>query len=316
MSASPAVLSPNPNPNPNPSSKPDHDGWTIVDRSRRRNRSRSTSGDRRLSQSQTLTFDPSSLVPTPWTPMDPMVDFFRSASILRKIHSTIDRLEKSKFYKRFISRLNDSEIRNGLVKIRVPVSGSGLHPIRLVAYGIGSIELYPAPQLQLALVTLLSRQLGADVASAEIFDPVLSATECHVVEQLGFKVVTTNEHGCRKVTPETPTLFFMPHCEAVLYNSLLRTNWLPSNLRRMVVIGNSFREYVRYVSEAGKCVGSVKIEKVAGCVLESTKFAREVEVELELGREETDLGLFQAFHDTCWHFFDVNDDSDLFKVNF
>ncbi|KAJ4772772.1 Protein SENSITIVITY TO RED LIGHT REDUCED 1 [Rhynchospora pubera] len=309
MSTSPAVLSPNPNPNTN--------GWTVVDRSRRRNRSGSTSGDRRLSQPQpqTLASDPPTLDPTPWTPMDPIIDFSRSASILRKIQSTIDLLEKSKFYKRFISRLNGSGIRDGLVKIRVSESGLSLLPIRLVAYGIGSIELYPAPQLQLALITLLRRQLGADVASAEVFDPVMSATECHVVEQLGFKVVTTNEHGCRKVGPETPTLFFMPHCEAVLYNSLLRTNWHPTNLRRMVVIGNSFREYVRYVSEAGNCVGSVIIEKVARCVLESTKFAREVEVELELGREETELGLFQAFHDTCWHFFDVNDDSDLFKVN-
>lgn len=131
--------------------------------------------------------------------MDPIVDRGKSVSILRKIESTIDRLEKSKFYNRFVSRLNCSEIRDGISKIRVSESGLDLQPIRLVAYGIGSIESYPAPRLQLALITLLRRQLGADVASAEIFDPVLSATECHVVEQLGFKVVPTNEHGCRKV---------------------------------------------------------------------------------------------------------------------
>ena len=131
--------------------------------------------------------------------MDPVVDHARSVSILRKIQSTIDRLEKSEFYRRFISSLNYSEIQDGLTKIRVLESGENLQQIWIVAYGIGSIESYPAPRLQLALITLLRRQLGADVASAEIFDPVLSATECHVVEQLGFKMITTNEHGCRKV---------------------------------------------------------------------------------------------------------------------
>ncbi|XP_078179139.1 sensitivity to red light reduced protein (SRR1) [Carex rostrata] len=308
MSAAPAVSSSN----PNPSSKPDHDSWTIVDRSRRRNRLRSTSGDRRLSQNQTLPSDLSSSDPTPWTPMDPVVDHARSVSILRKIQSTIDRLEKSEFYRRFISSLNYSEIQDGLTKIRVLESGENLRKIWIVAYGIGSIESYPAPRLQLALITLLRRQLGADVASAEIFDPVLSATECHVVEQLGFKMVTTNEHGCRKVTPETPTLFFMPHCEAVLYDSLLRTNWQPSNLRRMAVIGNSFTKYARYVSEAGKSIGSVKIQEVARCVLESRNFVREVGVEWEFCGEETGLDLFQAFHDTSWHFFNVEGGTDLF----
>jgi SRR1 len=131
--------------------------------------------------------------------MDPILDLGRSVSMLRKMESTIDRLEKSKFYNRFVSSLNCSEIRDGLTKIRVAESGLHLQPIRLVSYGIGSIESYPAPRLQLALITLLRRQLGADVASAEIFDPVLSATECHVVEQLGFKLLSINEHGCRKV---------------------------------------------------------------------------------------------------------------------
>jgi hypothetical protein len=72
--------------------------------------------------------------------MDPILDLGRSISILRKIESTIDRLQKLKFYNRFVSSLNCSEIRDTLTKIWV--SGLGLHlqPIRLVAYGIDSIE--------------------------------------------------------------------------------------------------------------------------------------------------------------------------------
>lgn len=81
------------------------------------------------------------------------------------------------------------------------------------------------------------------------------------------------------------------------------------------MIGNSFTKYERYVSEAGKSIGSVKIQEVARCVLESRNFVREVGVEWEFCGEETGLDLFQAFHDTSWHFFDVEGGTDLFKIN-
>jgi hypothetical protein len=107
----------------------------------------------------------------------------------------------------------------------------------------------------------------------------------------------------------------MPHCEAVLYDSLLRTNWQPLNLRRMAMIGNSFTKYARYVSETCESVGSVKIKEVARCMLESRRFVKEVVIEWEIGGEEPGLDLFQAFHDTSWHFFDVDDRTDLVKAN-
>ncbi|KAJ3676390.1 hypothetical protein LUZ60_003802 [Juncus effusus] len=288
MSSSPAVLTPNPSPK--------SVDWTIVRRRRKSTRSSSAAGNQTL----TLTSSSFSSDPTPWTPSDINLDPSRSANLLLKINSTIDRLENSKFYNHFISSFNSGEIQSKLSRLRL----SGSDPVRLVVYGIGSFESYPAPRLQLALAELLRRRLSEDVASAEIFDPVLSATECHVAEELGFKVMLTNEHGRRKV--KEPTIFFMPHCEAELYNSLLEANW-PSDLNRMVLIGNSFSQYCNYVFEAGKINGgSVKIERVAKRLLEieRRKFVREIGIELELG-EEMELGFHQAFHDTSWHFFEV-----------
>ena len=36
-------------------------------------------------------------------------------------------------------------------------------------------------------------------------------------------------------------LFFLPHCPKQLSNNLLWSNWRPDKLRRLVVVGNSFK---------------------------------------------------------------------------
>ena len=45
------------------------------------------------------------------------------------------------------------------------------------------------------------------------------------------------------------TLFIMPHCEASLYDAVLRANW-GGALLRVAILGNSFREYADSSSHA------------------------------------------------------------------
>jgi len=127
-----------------------------------------------------------------------------------------------------------------------------------------------------------------------------------VIEELGVTVMRMDERGRRQV--KVPTLFFMPHCEVQLYDNLLGANWGHENLTRMVILGNSFGEYERYVEEKRSLVGSVKVEEVGSRVIRSRRFVREVGVE---GGEDGDDGFFRAFHDISWHFFDVGIDTDL-----
>ncbi|GAB2212669.1 hypothetical protein Droror1_Dr00020649 [Drosera rotundifolia] len=61
------------------------------------------------------------------------------------------------------------------------------------------------------------------IGNIEVFDPILSATESRVRESFGCSVIKINEQGRRRAVK--PTLSFMPHCEAFLYENLLEVNW-------------------------------------------------------------------------------------------
>ncbi|KAK4835741.1 hypothetical protein QYF36_013883 [Acer negundo] len=66
--------------------------------------------------------------------------------------------------------------------------------------------LFPTELLSLAI--LMKRKLSW-IGDVEVFDPILSATECQVLESFGFSVLSVKEQGCRCATK--PTLFNMPH---------------------------------------------------------------------------------------------------------
>ncbi|KAG0496015.1 hypothetical protein HPP92_000706 [Vanilla planifolia] len=225
--------------------------WTLVTRRRRRAISA-------LSYIPQATYSSSRVrTPSPWTPTDSSADPERESKLLRRMQSSIRRLEKSRFFRRFLCRMRSPLIQECLDKLLVSCSR-----IQIVAYGIGSIESYEVPRLQLALAILLMQELGVRVAgSIEVFDPILSSVECAVVAALGCTVVSVDEGGRREAT--VPTLFYMPHCELVLYDSLLEANWKPAMLKRLVVLGNSFGVYERCANERVGA-GSVSLEVQEG----------------------------------------------------
>ena len=55
------------------------------------------------------------------------------------------------------------------------------------------------------------------------------------------QVLTHDERGRR--VAHRPTLFFMPHCEAVLTDALLQANLAASTLHNVVILGNRFSGY-------------------------------------------------------------------------
>uniref|UniRef100_A0A6J0PQG5 Uncharacterized protein LOC105056028 n=1 Tax=Elaeis guineensis var. tenera TaxID=51953 RepID=A0A6J0PQG5_ELAGV len=246
VDAAPATKGPIPNP---------AGDWTVVSRRRRGKQwQRDPHPDPTRPRIKTLALTPTAS--SPWTPIYSVIEPARKSKLLQRMQSAVRRLEGSRFYQRFLSRLRDAKIRNGLAR----VLGSG-REFQMVVYGIGSIESYDPPRLQFALAVLLRREFGPAVASVDVFDPVLSATECAVVRALGCTVVPMDEQGRREAT--VPTLFYMPHCEAALYDALLEANWRPSMLNRMVVLGNSFAAYDKYMEEVAWSNGSVALRQVS-----------------------------------------------------
>ena len=132
---------------------------------------------------------------------------------------------------------------------------------------------------------------------------ILSATESRVLEALGCSVMSINEHGRREALK--PTMFFMPHCEAELYNNLLQANWKLNLLKNMVLFGNSFETYEQHVS---LCKNSPILNSM-GHILAAQGFTNEFRI------QTVSDDYYNAFHDSSWHFFSPLLETELPIIN-
>lgn len=228
-----------------------------------------------------------------WTPADIETNPERESKLMQKIQTCIRKLEISSFWLKFLDQLQTPEIFDRFLKA---VGSEG--KMQMVIYGIGSIESYEPPRLQLSLAILMKRMFSW-IGEVEVFDPVISLAESRVLTALGCSVLTVNEQGRRQAL--RPTMFFMPHCDAELYENLLEANWRHDLLSNMTLFGNSFEAYEQHVSEC-------KILKLADSrkhILAIRQFVKERSI------DPFSDDLFRAFHGSSWHFFDIDPLSDL-----
>ncbi|KAK9282804.1 hypothetical protein L1049_011026 [Liquidambar formosana] len=228
-----------------------------------------------------------------WVPTDLETDLDRELKLMRKMQICMKKLESSQFYHTFLDQIQNSQLSNCIFR----VVGSELR-MHMVIYGIGSIEAYEPPRLQLSLAILMKRKLNW-IGDIEVFDPILSATESRVLEALGCSVLSVNEQGRRQALK--PTLFFMPHCEAELYDNLLQANWRAEMLNHIVLFGNSFESYEQYVSE----FKSSAIVDSAKHILAVQRFTDEFRI------NTVSDDYFGAFHDSSWHIFNLDPGTEL-----
>lgn len=220
-----------------------------------------------------------------WSPTDQASDTVRESKLLQKMQICIEKVQSSQFYQTLVDDLGTMPALEFLNRVLASEPNMGM-----VIYGIGSIENYENPRLQLSLAILLKRKFGW-IGSLEVFDPILSATECRVMESFGCFVLSENEQGRR--CAQKPTLFFMPHCEVNLYNNLLQENWTVELLNHVVLFGNSFETYEEFVSEFK---GSHLVDS-AKYVLATRKFTSEIKI------KTLSDDYFGAFHSSSWQFF-------------
>lgn len=229
-----------------------------------------------------------------WAPTDSEGDPERVLKLTRKVEISMKKVENSLFFQTFMKQIEDPEIFGCFHRVLRSDS-----EMQIVAYGIGSIESYEPPRLQLSLALLMKRKFSW-IGGIEIFDPVLSKTECQVLESFGCTILSINEQGRRNVLK--PTLFFMPHCEVELYNNLMQANWSADSLKHIALFGNSFDAYKHASELNGSIVHSAKH------LLAATEFVDEFKVEI------VSDDFFRAFHDSSWHFFGSVLDSKLPSV--
>jgi hypothetical protein len=123
---------------------------------------------------------------------------------------------------------------------------------QLVCYGLGSFYhgVSVAPRYQLALLLVMHEKInefGAENLSEtiEIYDPRFKDRDIVILksfEKPKFHIIEQNELCARKL--EVTTLVFMPHLHKHLYHNLIGANWKPNNLKKLILVGNSFREMI------------------------------------------------------------------------
>lgn len=231
-------------------------------------------------------------VEQPWKSDDLEIDLQRQARLKQKMEISMKKTENSKFYSAFLEQLKSPEVSE---QFRL-VLGTETQ-IQMVMYGIGSIESYESPRFQLSIAILMKREFDWVGNNIEVFDPVLSTTESSVLESLGCTVLSVNEQARREALK--PTLFFMPHCEANLYDNLLQANWRMDTLSKIALFGNSFWMYEEQVTLDPEVIRATK--RIIA--------ARRITSEFAIETVSNDY--FAAFHDSSWHFFSPGIDSEL-----
>ncbi|KDP22014.1 hypothetical protein JCGZ_02858 [Jatropha curcas] len=222
--------------------------------------------------------------PQPWVPTDFESDPAIQSNLIDKIKICMKEVGNSQFYQNLLEQIQTPEVLDHIHR----VLGSELK-MQMVIYGIGSIESYETPRIQLSIAVLMKKEFSW-IGDIEVFDPILSAAESQVLEAFGCSVITINEHGRRRVT--RPTLFYMPHCEAELYDNLLQANWGAGQLNQIVLFGNSFEMY-QFLSE----LRSSTIIDSSRHIVAIRKFTHEYKIKMASD------DYFAAFHDSSWHFF-------------
>lgn len=223
----------------------------------------------------------------PWAPTDLDVDLHRETKLIQNIHSCIKKIEHSTFFRVLLDQVQAPQMLEAFFRVLGPEL-----KMQMVIYGIGSIESYEPPRLQLSLALLLKRKFGW-IGDMEVFDPILSASESRVLEALGCSVLSVDEQGRRQASK--PTLFFMPHCEAGLYDNLLHANWGTERLNNIVLFGNSFGTYEHQVTE----YRTSSLVDSSRHILAARKFTSEFAIKTVSDDD------FRAFHDSSWHFFNL-----------
>lgn len=228
-----------------------------------------------------------------WTPIDIETDPDKESKLMQKLQISIQKLANSEFHRSFLDQIQNSDMLDKFRKVLGPEE-----KMQMVMYGIGSIESFEPPRLQLSLAILMKRRFDW-IGEIEVFDPIISLTESKVLTSVGCTVLSVNEQGRRQALK--PTLFFMPHCEAELYDNLLEANWEVDKLNHLIIFGNSFGAYEQHAS---LCMSSA-VTNSRKHVLAAMSFTKEFRI------NSFSDDYFRAFNGSSWHFFGLDTASDL-----
>jgi len=88
-------------------------------------------------------------------------------------------------------------------------------------------------------VYIFSRQ---DRANVSVYDPVFTTEDVSLFGELQIQLLTENKIGGYPLM--RPTICFMPHCDIIIYENLLKANWSKEKLSNILLVANCLADYL------------------------------------------------------------------------
>lgn len=186
--------------------------------------------------------------------------------------------------------LEQKEIEIFTLEVTPATKSSSL--VEVVVLGVGSLLDSEVSRCQMSLALLLKDRFSC-IGNILAYDPVLSAMECAFLTNLGCTPIVQDDKGRRRA--DSPTLFYMPHCGASLYNSVLEANVEPWCVGWISILGNSFQKY----QDSWSVFPKPKHAR-PDCLLGLQEHVTEHSV------NAASFPCVSAFNDMSWHLFPVD----------
>ncbi|KAG8995995.1 hypothetical protein FRB93_000957 [Tulasnella sp. JGI-2019a] len=115
------------------------------------------------------------------------------------------------------------------------------YPMKVLCLGLGSPKSSDVARQQLILMKEFQLLFDICDSNVSLYDPAFSKEDAEELRAMGYLVILENKSGRHAL--EAPTLVFMPHCDAFLYEGILYENWTPKKLSLLTLVGNNLQQY-------------------------------------------------------------------------
>jgi len=140
----------------------------------------------------------------------------------------------------------DTSLDGALSDMGSPETNLAISPVECLCLGLGSPSDCRESRAQLSLLIHMCQRLDIPHNRVALYDPAFLEADINFLGEMGFTVLAENKRGRHKL--HAPTLVFMPHCGVQLYESILRENWSPEGLSRLLLLTNQLSMYLETVN--------------------------------------------------------------------
>ncbi|KAI6096104.1 hypothetical protein EV401DRAFT_1145902 [Pisolithus croceorrhizus] len=129
-------------------------------------------------------------------------------------------------------------------RLRFALCDMCIKPRKVLCLGLGSPSGSRDTRAQLALLSRLCSFADIGLMNVCLYDPVFTDADKDLFRVLGMKCIDDKKNVQHSL--DCPTILYMPHCDLVLYETVLRANWSRERLCNMVLVANSFYDYLEH----------------------------------------------------------------------